>query len=264
MHLATAAAPTVTLPTSLRSPDQPTRSLRLASPTPSDIPGTGVAGDPIFENFKKAMVPYTGNNITYELALRAGGCELLSLIGRSYLIGHSAGASAGIMLSNDCPDLVAANINLEGSSIPFFWYTYGNNGFFNNQYGLSNTPLDYEPAISSPSGLKIVEVGTPSTVAKRSCWRQVEPARKLPKIASVPYLMITGEASVHATYDHCIVDYMAQIGAKPRWIKLAEHGIFGNGHFMHLEKNNGEIANLVLRYIRKISTCRSRRSLAKN
>ncbi|TDZ14663.1 putative secreted lipase [Colletotrichum orbiculare MAFF 240422] len=216
----------------------------------TQFPGTGRAGDPVFENFKNSMVPYTTNNITFENAMRSGGCKLLSLIGKSYVVGHSAGGSAGILLSNDCPELVAANINLESSTIPFFWYTYGTAGIFNNAWGLANTPLNYTPPISDASELKRVEVGN-STVAKRSCFRQAEPVHTLPNIASVPYLMITGEASVHVTYDHCIVDYMKQIGAQPEWIKLADRGIHGNGQFMHLEKNNGEIAKLVLDWIRR-------------
>ncbi|KAK1974741.1 Alpha/Beta hydrolase protein [Colletotrichum cereale] len=214
----------------------------------TQFPGTGRAGDPAFENFKNSMVPYTTNTITYENAMRAGGCKLLQLIGKSYIVGHSAGGYAGILLSNDCPDLVAANINLESSTIPFFWYTNGTAGFFSNAWGLAKTTLSYTPPISDASELKITEVGN-STVAKRSCYRQVEPAHKLENISRVPYLMITGEASVHITYDHCIVDYLKQVGAKPEWIKLADRGILGNGHFMHIESNNGDIARLVLNWI---------------
>ncbi|KZL66576.1 hypothetical protein CT0861_04491 [Colletotrichum tofieldiae] len=216
----------------------------------TQFPGTGRAGDPTFESFKNSMVPYATNNITYENAMRTGGCELLQLIGKSYIISHSAGGSAGILLSNDCPGLVAANINLESSTIPFFWYTYGTSGFFNNAWGLANTPLNYTPPIMDALELNITEIGN-STVAKRNCYRQAKPAHKLPNVASVPYLLVTVEASVHITYDHCIVDYLSQVGAKPEWIRLEDHGIKGNGHFMHIEKNNGEIAKLVLSWIRK-------------
>ncbi len=213
-------------------------------------PGTGQVGDPVFENFKKAMVPYTTNNTAFELALRKSGCELLSLIGPSYLIAHSAGGATNILLSNDCPQYVAANINLEASTTPFTWYTVGTGSIPHNPYGLSTTPLDYKPAISSPTELVTETVGN-ATTALRQCIQQVEPARQLPNIASVPYLMITGEASVHATYDHCIVDYLKQVGAKPEWIKLSNIGIKGNGHFMHLEKNNKQIADVVLKWIAK-------------
>jgi len=74
-------------------------------------------------------------------------------------------------------------------------------------------------------------------------------ARRSPRascqIASVPYVMITGEASVRITYDHCIVDYMKQVGGDPEYIKLGDIGIKGNGHFMHLEKNSSEIADVI-------------------
>lgn len=213
-------------------------------------PGTGRAGDPVFENFKKAMVPYTTNNTAFELALRNSGCELLRLIGPSYLIAHSAGGATNILLSNDCPQYVAASINLEASTTPFTWYTVGTGSIPYNPYGLSTTPLSYEPAISSPTELVTETIGN-ATTALRQCVQQVEPARKLPKIASVPYVMITGEASVHITYDHCIVNYLKQVGAKPEWIKLSEIGIKGNAHFMHLEKNNKHIADVVLNWIAK-------------
>lgn len=213
-------------------------------------PGTGRIGDPIFENFKKAMVPYTTNNTAFELALRNSGCKLLELIGPSYMIAHSAGGATNILLSNDCPQYVAASINLEASTTPFTWYTVGTGSIPYNPYGLSTTALTYEPPISGSSELVTETVGN-ATTALRQCVQQAEPARKLPNIASVPYLMITSEASVHITYDHCIVNYLKQVGGDPEWIKLSEIGVKGNAHFMHLEKNNGEIADVVLKWIAK-------------
>ncbi|KAF2125528.1 alpha/beta-hydrolase [Dothidotthia symphoricarpi CBS 119687] len=216
----------------------------------TQFPGSGRVGDPIFENFKKQLVPYPLNTTAFELGLRASGCALLELIGPSYLIAHSAGAGTNMMLSNDCPQYVAGNINLEGSTIPFYWYSYGTTGYASNPYGLTTTPLDYDPPISSPSELVVEQVGN-ATTALRQCYQQVEPARKLPKIAKVPYVQITSEASVHITYDHCIVNYLKQVGGNPEWIKLSEIGIRGNAHFMHLEKNNGQIADVVLKWIAK-------------
>jgi hypothetical protein len=60
---------------------------------------------------------------------------------------------------------------------------------------------------------------------------------------------LTGEASVHVTYDHCVIDFLKQAGGKPEWIKLANWGIKGNGHFLHVEKNNLKIAGLVEAWI---------------
>lgn len=208
-------------------------------------PGTGLKGDPTFEQFAKTIIPLTRSWEPQEYALRASGCELLSLLGeKAYLVSHSIGARAPILLSNDCPQYIAANINLEGTTIPFWSYNITLGGTPTNPWGLTNTPIDYDPPVASADELETVVVGN-ETLALRSCHMQKEPARKLPKIASVPYLMVTGEASVHITYDHCLVNFLKQVGGSPEWIKLGEIGIKGNGHFMHIEKNSLEIAEVV-------------------
>src|SRR5207244_11995243 len=74
------------------------------------------------------------------------------------------------------------------------------------------------------------------------CWMQKSPARSLPNLTKVPVLIVTGEASYHAPYDHCTVKYLQQAGVQPTWIKLADVGIHGNGHMLMLEKNNAQIA----------------------
>ncbi|OLN92065.1 putative secreted lipase-like protein 1 [Colletotrichum chlorophyti] len=210
-------------------------------------PGTGMRGDPFFDQFQQSFIPYTSSYAAQESAIRAAGCELLSLIGaQSYLVSHSLGSKFALLLSNDCPQHLAGSINLEPSTIPFWAYGFGLGGRPANPWGLTNTAVDYEPAVSSSDELasSIESVGT-ETLARRNCYRQKEPARKLPKISSVPYLAVTGEASVHITYDHCIIDYLKQVGGKPDWIKLSDIGIKGNGHFSHLEKNNLDVAAVI-------------------
>lgn len=212
-------------------------------------PGIGLRGYSAFEQFQRTLIPYSSNSTSEEHAMRASGCELLSIIGPSYTISHSAGAIYPILLSNDCGQHVAGNINLESATTPFYFPSTGSlSGTVTRPWGLTNTPIDYVPAVSDASELVTVEVGN-STLGHRSCYLQKEPARQLPKIAAVKYLLITSEASVHATYDHCIIAYLNQTGGSPDWIHLAERGIHGNGHFMHLEKNNQEIADVVLGWI---------------
>ncbi|KAK1968961.1 alpha/beta-hydrolase [Colletotrichum sublineola] len=216
-------------------------------------PGTGMSGDAYFDQFQRSFLPYTTSQASQELAIRAAGCELLSLIGaQSYLISHSLGSKFALVISNDCPQLLAGSINLEPSTIPFRSYGSGLGSSPANPWGLTNTPVDYDPAVSSSAELNasIESVGE-ETLALRNCYRQIEPARKLPHIASVPYLALTGEASVHITYDHCIIDYLKQVGGRPEWIKLGDIGIKGNGHFFALEKNNLEIAEVVHKWIKK-------------
>jgi hypothetical protein len=184
--------------------------------------------------------------------MRAAGCTLLRLIGPSFLVSHSIGALWPILMSDECPELVAANINVEPTTIPFQSYT-GNatspvGRTVTRPWGLTNTQIRYDPPASSPDELARVTVGE-DTPALRSCIMQAEPARRLPNIARVPYVALTAEASPHITYDHCIINYLRQAGVRADWFKLAEHGIRGNGHFLHLEKNNLQSAALVQRWI---------------
>ncbi|KAJ1334210.1 alpha/beta fold hydrolase [Microdochium nivale] len=211
-------------------------------------PGTGRKGDPAFEQFSRAIIPSSSNRTATELAMRTGGCELLSLIGPSFLIQHSYGGHWGILLSNDCGHNVAGSINLESSTVPFFWYGQGLGGTRQRPWGLTETQVDYVPAISSPAELQVVSIGE-ETMALRNCYLQQEPPRRLPKVAKVPYLLLTAEASVHATFAHCLDSYMRQISARPDWVRLAGVGIRGNGHFMYLEKNSDRIAGVVHKWI---------------
>lgn len=216
-------------------------------------PGTGLQGDPVFDAFESTFIPLTSNTTAQELSMRASGCALLQLVGSSFLVSHSIGAIHPILLSNDCPDLVAGNINLEPATIPFQSYT-GNAtssvGWSSARpWGLTTTAIDYVPAISNYTELNTTVVGE-DTPAQRSCIMQVEPAAQLPNISSVPYVALTGSASPHMTYDSCVIDYLKQVGGSPEWIKLGEdRGIYGNGHFGHLELNNLEIAAVIHQWI---------------
>jgi hypothetical protein len=212
-------------------------------------PGTGQIGDPYFDQFRKGVIPFTDNYTVGELSMRASGCELLELVGPAYLISHSSGAQYPILLSDECPEMVAGNINLEQTTQPF--YNYGNgagSGSAFRPWGLANTPLTYDPPASSSDDLTKVWVGN-DTDTLRACYLQEEPARKLTQIAKVPYFAVTGEASVHVTYDHCTINFLNQAGVQTEWIKLADVNITGNGHFGFLEKNSHEIANVLEQWI---------------
>jgi hypothetical protein len=78
-----------------------------------------------------------------------------------------------------------------------------------------------------------------------SATREAEPARKLPKISSVPYLCLTGETSAHATYENCVIHFLNQAGGKPDCIWLADRNIIGKTRFMHVKRNKIQIAKVV-------------------
>jgi pimeloyl-ACP methyl ester carboxylesterase len=81
------------------------------------------------------------------------------------------------------------------------------------------------------------------------CWRQKEPARRLPNLAHIPVVIIVSEASYHAAYDHCTAAYLAQAGVPNTLIRLADLGVRGNGHMMMLEKNNAAIAAVIAQWL---------------
>ena len=61
-------------------------------------------------------------------------------------------------------------------------------------------PLTYQPAAAAPSDLALVRQATADGPDLVRCWLQAEPARKLPKLAPLPVLVLTGEASYHAPF----------------------------------------------------------------
>jgi hypothetical protein len=65
----------------------------------------------------------------------------------------------------------------------------------------------------------------------------------------MPILVLSAEASYHATYDHLTVRFLEQAGVKPTFIRLEDRNIHGNGHMLMLEKNNHDIAALIMDFL---------------
>jgi len=212
----------------------------------------GTKGDPIFDTFQSTFIPFTLNNERLELAMRHAGCALLQLIGPSFLISHSISAIFSVLMSDECPDLVEGNISIEPANTPFETYigntTSAVERIAARPYGLSVTPLAYDPPINSSSEISQVTVGV-DTFANHSCILQAEPAKQLPNLAKVPYVAFTGDASPHITDDHCVISFLNQAGVATDWVKLGDIGIHGNGHFMTLKLNNLDIAAVVQEWI---------------
>jgi hypothetical protein len=71
----------------------------------------------------------------------------------------------------------------------------------------------------------------------------------LVNLQNTPILIVTAEASYHASYDHCTVRYLAQAGVKTTFVRLEDVGIHGNGHMMMLEKNSDAIAEKITEWL---------------
>jgi hypothetical protein len=61
------------------------------------------------------------------------------------------------------------------------------------------------------------------------------------------FITLISMAPFHAPYEHCVVRFLEQAGVHPTWINLGAAGIHGNGHMMMLEKNNLQIAEVIVK-----------------
>lgn len=211
--------------------------------------------------------------------MQKGACTLLSqLSSAAILISHSAGAVPAFLTTDKCPERVRAHISVEGDAEPFasgIGAVAGTaDAIRTRAYGLSDIPLNYDPPISDPSELNPRQNGsnefTDGFLSRSYCYTQGAAIQsnntvanstqtsgsvihKLPNIAKAPVLQLTGQGSVHAVYDHCLVEYLQLTGVPVTWVQLADVGITGNGHFMMMEKNSDQIAEFVYKWFKKFT-----------
>ncbi len=180
--------------------------------------------------------------------MRFAGAALLEKIGPSFLVSHSLGGSYPWLIADEVPDKVKGIVSLEPVSPPFESLD-GPTPFPTRKYGLTEAAMTFAPPVNDPKvDLPTVKEGV-DTPARRACRLQQEPAKQLVNLKKVPVLVIVGEASIHATYDHCTVEFLEQAGVKTKFIRLEDIGIFGNGHFHFIEKNNIEIVKVAKQWM---------------
>ena len=211
-------------------------------------PGTGVAGDPTFDQFFAQVFPSLASFPRQQELNRDAGAALLDRIGPAILLTHSQSGTFGWLVADARPGLVKAIVALEPSGPPVHdnvpkgppdWF---DDGPLTKPYGLTAPPLAYDPPLSRADDLKFVRDAAAPAPDLARCWQQAEPARKLKNLQDVPVLVVQSEASYHAPFDYCTVSYLQKAGVPTTFLQLATVGIHGNNHMMMLEKNNAEIA----------------------
>jgi len=105
--------------------------------------------------------------------------------------------------------------------------------------------------VADPSELAIVQQEKADAPDLIRCWLQKEPARQLPNLKNIPILLLTSEASFHATWDHCSSAFLKQAGVDNDFVRLADLGIHGNSHYLMLEKNSLQIAGVIADWLDK-------------
>ena len=220
-------------------------------------PGTGVAGDPVFDQFYMSQVPFVRTPEKAQEMTRDALVALLEKIGPAIVMTHSQSGAMGWLTADARPDLVRALIQVEPSGPPLHDVDmvgapdYLRDGAAARPWGLAAISLGYAPRAASSGELAFVQQDKADGPDLVRCWLQKAPARQLPNLAKMPMLIVNGEASFHAPFEHCTVKYLEQAGVHPTWIDLGKAGVHGNGHMMMLEKNNLEVAATIEKWAAK-------------
>ena len=221
----------------------------------TQFPGDARPGDEVFDAFVASQVSSIAAFPKQQALNAASGAALLDRIGPAVLLTHSQAGTFGWLIADRRPGLVKGIVAVEPNGPPVHdtEFVGAPNWFADNQTfkdgGLCHLPLTYDPPLKPGERLAVACERDPQATGLVRCWRQAEPARKLVNLASVPVLVVQGEASYHAPYDHCTSQWLAQAGVANTFIRLADRGIRGNGHMMMIERNNAEIAAVIAEWL---------------
>ena len=209
-------------------------------------PGSGQAGDPVFDQFFASQEASITDNVLMDESTRDGLVALLERIGPSVVLTHSRSGPFGWLAADARPDLVRAILAVEPNGPPFFDVPPSTpTPTLARRWGIAYAKLNFDPLVEQPSSL------APSLDPKADgpdmepCWLPGGAKRALPALQRTPILVLASEASYHARYDQCTVRFLQQMGAQPDFVRLADIGIHGNGHMMMLEKNNDQVAKVL-------------------
>ena len=209
-------------------------------------PGTGMAGDPVFDQFQASQQVSLTNNVRMDAINRKAGADLLRRIGPAILLTHSRSGAIGWVIADDAPQLVKGIVAIEPSGPPFMDVVPVAMGEPKpgRAWGIAYDHLTFDPPVTDPATLDPVRQAAAAGPDLLACWEPKVPHR-LANFGGFPILVLTSEASYHAPYDQCTVEFLKGAGANVDHIRLADRGIHGNAHMMMLEKNSDDIAGVI-------------------
>ncbi len=238
----------------------------------TQFPGSGEPGDPALDQYWAGDVPGMENRMMQSQMNIDALVSLLDKIGPSVILVHSQSGVYAWPVAQARPSLVKAIVAVEPNGPPVHDVVVHSAQRFDQpwentiqqtkddwyrdnpavkRWGLTSTPLKYDPEVTEESPLRFVQEAAPQSRDLSRCWKQEEPARPLVDVAGRPILVLEGEASFYAGYNHCNVQYLEQAGVAVDFIKLADIGIHGNGHMMMLEKNSDSVAQVIVDWMER-------------
>jgi pimeloyl-ACP methyl ester carboxylesterase len=207
-------------------------------------------GDPVFDYFAKTELQ-TVTSPNQEKRTVDALDQLMDLIGQPVVLMLNSGiAASGWVVADARSKLVKGIVAVEPVAPPVENAERGSTGP-GRVWGLTNLPVHYDPPIKEASELQTVRQEKPDGPDLLPCWIQKEPAHKLVNLQAIPVLEVSGEASYHRPYSHCVARWLNQAGVKTTFVNLEDVGLPGNGHQMMSEKNSAGIAKFLQGWIEK-------------
>jgi pimeloyl-ACP methyl ester carboxylesterase len=252
LNIRTAAALEATFTASAKKGDFPRAHWH------TQFPGTGLMGDPIFDEFAKTQVQFLGGGgpLSQDELSRDAFVALLDAIKTPVIIlSHSQGGPVGWLMADARPNQVKGIVTVEPAAPPIKGVDTAKLAYTNGgglTWGVTSSPIHYEPPIQSPSELQVTleeKSDIPGDVVP--CYVQKEPVRKLVNLEKIPVAYLSAEGGYHRVSDHCLAKWLNQAGVQTQFVRLEDVGIHGNGHEMMLEKNSDEIARFIQGWIEK-------------
>jgi len=217
---------------------------------PSGAPNKGKMGDPVFDYFAKTELPIVVSPNNAQM-ITDDVVQLLDLIGQPVILMLNSGvAASGWAVADARPKLVKGIVAAEPVAPPVENAERGSTGP-GRLWGVSGLPLHYAPAVKEPSELRPVQEEKADGPGLIPCWIQQEPAHKLVNLQGIPVLEVSGEASYHRPYSHCVAKWLNQAGVKATFVRLEDVGLPGNGHQFMSEKNSAGISKFFMSWLDK-------------
>ena len=145
------------------------------------------------------------------------------------------------------PNLVKAIVAMEINGNPFAAQL---------RWGLTASPVTYDPPVTDVSQFKLVDQAAPPDSPRPvvSPYKlQAEPARKWKNLQNIPIAWVTSEYGGGGS-PVANVAFLKQVGCSAEMLRLRDSGILGNGNLMLLEKNNHEVFGVIRAWLeRKVS-----------
>jgi pimeloyl-ACP methyl ester carboxylesterase len=214
-------------------------------------PGPGGMSDPIIDQFMACESGNVRDEAFHSDLVWHGGVELLDRIGPCILLTHAFGGFFGWGVADRRPNLVKGIFAMEINGNPFAQQL---------RWGLTASPIAYDPPVTNPAQFQLVDHTAPPDSPRPvvSPFKlQAEPARKWKNLQGIPIGWLTTEFGGGGS-PVANVEFLKQAGCSAEMVRLRDYGIIGNGNSMLLEKNNHEVFGVVRDWLdRKVAAPRA-------